>query len=650
MESQIEVQFFRGGTPTTGTWVINQASQHPDITDLTLEEIFKFVVDVASIVKDVYTAATADGKAWFDVAKDIGNLVKDIFTGKNQGKTINDRLILLGPGAFPSAGPAVDEARVTFRAWSEDDLTASLGRVDPFGKIIDLGERRYDEVVPWPVPSPWQPAPTSTIIHHYEHSFSIPLRQTPPGPYFFSFASGDDGWRYKVGIASLLTLGIAQNRHSGFLVQNTMGQRGNFEVVVPRVVYQKHVAGGGLSYFWRDRNSVPSSWAWRGIPFLLDLGQVDAVSLIQSNLGVPGMGSLELVTRIGDRLLHFWRAPDAPPGSWSAARSVGSGASGNPALLQSTFGIIGHFELVVPRAARGLSYYYRDNDRGANFSWHGPFDFATDVGQIDAVSLIQSNFGPAGIGQLEVVARIGNGLAHFRRVNDAPPYQWLGPQFFAEGVSGIPSLIQGWHGNVGNYELVVPRPGGGLAHYWRNNDAGQNLTWNGPFSFAAQLGQVDALSIIQSNIGTPKLGNLEVVARIGDRLAYMWRMDVPPWTWSDPIFFDQTSTKRLLLRVEPYPCPLSRLVTVTVFATDETTGQPVDGEVIIDDSEVSTRGGRRTVGRTNRPFTFTFMAKTVSYYDPEAKGVVTETYYPTGSVVASGYDETPIDWGFRRPQ
>src|SRR6266567_3405791 len=50
--------------------------------------------------------------------------------------------------------------------------------------------------------------------HVYEHTFSIPLRRTPPGPYFFSFGSGDSGWKYKVGIASMLTVGIAQSRHS----------------------------------------------------------------------------------------------------------------------------------------------------------------------------------------------------------------------------------------------------------------------------------------------------------------------------------------------------------------------------------------------------------------------------------------------------
>lgn len=192
--------------------------------------------------------------------------------------------------------------------------------------------------------------------------------------------------------------------------------------------------------------------------------------------------------------------------------------------MQGTFGIRGHFELVVPRAQGGISYYWRDNDPGAQFAWHGPFDFATDVGRVDAVSLIQSNFGPPGVGQLEAVARIRDGLAHFRRVNDSPPYTWLGPQFFAQGVSGTPSLIQGWFGSVGNYELVVPLVGSGLAHYWRNNDPGQNLTWNGPFVFAAELGHADAASLTQSNYGSPGVGNLEVVALIGNQLAHLSRI------------------------------------------------------------------------------------------------------------------------------
>jgi len=68
----------------------------------------------------------------------------------------------------------------------------------------------------------------------------------------------------------------------------------------------------------------------------------------------------------------------------------------------------------------------------------------------------------------------------------------------------------------------------------RNND---NLIfpWSGPTRFGQAAGQVDALSLIQSNFGNP--GNLEVVARIGDRLALFWRDSGPSFAWSGPFFF-----------------------------------------------------------------------------------------------------------------
>jgi hypothetical protein len=95
-------------------------------------------------------------------------------------------------------------------------------------------------------------------------------------------------------------------------------------------------------------------------------------------------------------------------------------------------------------------------------------------------------------------------------------------------------LVQSRFGAQGNFEVVVPLAAGGLAHLWRNNDAA-GLPWSAPIPFAAGVGTVDALSLIQSNFGSP--GNLEVVARIGDRLALFWRESGPPFTWSGPFFF-----------------------------------------------------------------------------------------------------------------
>src|SRR5262249_7489167 len=118
------------------------------------------------------------------------------------------------------------------------------------------------------------------------------------------------------------------------------------------------------------------------------------------------------------------------------------------------------------------------------------------------------------------------------------------------GVSGIPAIIQGRHGTKGSFELVVPLAGGGLGHLFRNNDNEnevKNNLWGGIFPFGAAEGRIDAVSLIQSNFSRIKAetgrdgpGNLELVARLGDRLVLFVREDgVPPdfkpGPWQGPI-------------------------------------------------------------------------------------------------------------------
>ena len=213
------------------------------------------------------------------------------------------------------------------------------------------------------------------------------------------------------------------------------------------------------------------------------------------------------------------------------ATQVPAATLSNPSMVQSRFGVKGNFELVVPDAAGGLAFYWRNNDN-PSLPWNGPTRFGQTAGQVDAVSMIQGNFGAPG--NLEVVARVGDRLAFFWR-DSGPSFTWNGPYFFGTpGVTGNPCLIQSRFGAKGNFELVVPDAAGGLAFYWRNND-NPSLPWNGPTRFGQTAGQVGAVSMIQGNFGTP--GNLELVARIGDRLAFFWRDSGPSFTWNGPFFF-----------------------------------------------------------------------------------------------------------------
>src|SRR5262249_5222492 len=153
--------------------------------------------------------------------------------------------------------------------------------------------------------------------------------------------------------------------------------------------------------------------------------------------------------RSGDHLVCLWK-PDAPlPNGHSGwQRSIDefvvdnrrvTGVAGTPALIQSRFGSKGDFELVVPLAAGGLVHYRRDNDHANRWSEVGVF--GTEIGQVDAVSLIQSNFSQTGIGpgNLEAVARSGDRLIYFWYPDDRSGWQPSRNEFVVDGrsVSGV---------------------------------------------------------------------------------------------------------------------------------------------------------------------------------------------------------------------
>ena len=214
--------------------------------------------------------------------------------------------------------------------------------------------------------------------------------------------------------------------------------------------------------------------------------------------------------------------------------------AGNPVLIQGRFGVRGNFEMVVPAPGiqGGLAHYVRLNDQ-AFVPWAGPNAFGQGV-FVQGVSMIQSNFGSPG--NLEVIARtggelVGGGeLVAFVR-DSGPAFHWFGPIPIRvngqpiSGLSGDPCFIQSRFGTRGNFELVVPLASGGIAHYDRNNDD-PSFPWFGPNVFGADVGIFSAVSLIQSNFGTP--GNLEVVAIFQGQLLHFSRDSGPGFHWFGP--------------------------------------------------------------------------------------------------------------------
>jgi hypothetical protein len=200
--------------------------------------------------------------------------------------------------------------------------------------------------------------------------------------------------------------------------------------------------------------------------------------------------------------------------------------SANPVLVQSRFGSKGNFELVVAAPSGGLLHFWRNNDNPF-MPWSTATAFGGAVGVVDALSMIESNYGSPG--NLEVIARVGDKLYHFWR-DSGPAFQWNGPSLVASGATGNPVLIQSRFGSRGNFELVTPESHG-LHHYWRNNDDPATPWISGGY-FGTPFLVADAASMIESNYGSP--GNLEVVARSGSSMVEFWRDSGPAFQWNGP--------------------------------------------------------------------------------------------------------------------
>jgi hypothetical protein len=299
-------------------------------------------------------------------------------------------------------------------------------------------------------------------------------------------------------------------RGSGSLVQGNYGARGNFEFVAPG-------RRGGLAFWWRNNDTDAAPWS---APQAAVEGDevAEIPSMLQGNFGNPG--NLEIAARVGDRLAFYWRA-----GGWNGPAFFGqSGVTGNPAMIQGLFGGRGNFELVVPLARGGLAHYWRNND-APGLPWLGPTPFGGEAGAVDAVALIQGNFGDPG--NLEAIARYGTRLALWWR-QSRPPWAWHGPGFFFDGAAGVPALVQSRYGTRGHFELVTPLVDGGAAYLRRDNDA-PGLPW----AERDRIGEERyvAASLAQSNLG-PASTALEVILRTeaGENHYFTKPADAEPWS------------------------------------------------------------------------------------------------------------------------
>lgn len=162
--------------------------------------------------------------------------------------------------------------------------------------------------------------------------------------------------------------------------------------------------GKGMSY-WKFVKSKGKSYMYG--PYTFGNEKVEAFTAIETQYG-----NIEMICRIKDKLIHYWR--DEESGEWFESPSFADGVKGVPAFIESSYG---NFEVVAPLKKGGLGHWWRDNH--SSWDWSEPDKFGD--GTYNEVILVENNSN-----QLTVVAKTEDRYRYFVR-DDGLSWEWLGP-------------------------------------------------------------------------------------------------------------------------------------------------------------------------------------------------------------------------------
>jgi hypothetical protein len=309
---------------------------------------------------------------------------------------------------------------------------------------------------------------------------------------------------------------LRQNNQSGWMVERPGDPSGRLEAVAVCSPPRR-----GLTHFWHDHSlSFYPGEIWNAGDRIRSSGLTGpfrGAALVLTNYG-----NLQLVaTQTDGALAHFWFCEIC---GWQDETFLPGKAAGPPAFIQSRFGHRGNFEVIVPRPGGGLSHFWRDND-GIPI-WHTAQPPAT-TGTWSGVGLSHTSFG-----NLAAVG-VRNGILNFLW-QEEPGGSWsIHPITIAQVVCGRPAFVQSSNGVRGNFEVVVAKAAGRLAHYWRNNDV-QGFPWLGSRFLppSGNQGSVfDDVTMIESSYG-----RLEVLAREATASAFVHYRAALGQAWEGPVW------------------------------------------------------------------------------------------------------------------
>ena len=209
------------------------------------------------------------------------------------------------------------------------------------------------------------------------------------------------------------------------LIESNRGTLGNFELLVPQ--------GDAIVYYSRDNDNPQLPWRRMGqLSYKAPPGQLgpvpQSITLVQSTFKTDGVhGNFEAVVRVRAAIasdpdtLDSWFF-DSAKLTWNGPFPLiadGQGVSavtGDPLLIQSTWGRKGNFELLVPQGDT-IVHYSRDNDNPP-FPWRrvGELAYKARPDQLGprpaGIAMIQSNFKADGVhGNYEAAVRVHAAIA-----------------------------------------------------------------------------------------------------------------------------------------------------------------------------------------------------------------------------------------------
>jgi len=184
-----------------------------------------------------------------------------------------------------------------------------------------------------------------------------------------------------------------------------------------------------------------------------------------------------------------------------------------------------NFELLAASAGGQVVHYWRD---GVTLAWNT----AGLIGASDA-AVCPTLSGTTYNRNFECVyLSMGKRLHHF--YFDQSSQKWAdGGVFGPTDADGVPGFIQGNYGAPGNFEVVVHTADGKLNHWWRLN--GPPWTWSDGGRFGSNVA-LSGASLIQSHYGSQ--GNLELVAVLNSgQMQHWWRDDDSGNVWKPGLIF-----------------------------------------------------------------------------------------------------------------